>query len=120
MFAIFLEPINMWTQRFLLCLALIACTLQALALDRPFPPIAKRGTMTPASYPSIIIDGKVRNLSPGAQIRNQDNLIETPMSLRGTGFAVLYTENPQGDIDRIWMLTGEETKRYPTRNDLRD
>lgn len=110
----------MWTQRFLLCLALIAAALPVLALDRPFPPIAKRGTMTPAPHPSIIINGKVRNLSPGALIRNQDNLIETPMSLRGTGFAVLYTEDTRGDIDRVWMLTGEEAKRYTTRNDMRD
>ncbi len=110
----------MWTRRFLLYFALIACTLPALAFDRPFPPIAKRGTMSPAIYPAIVIDGRTRALSPGAQIRNQDNLIETPMSLRGEGFAVLYTENAQGEIDRVWMLTGEEASRYPGRNDLRD
>lgn len=110
----------MWKQGFLIGLFYAMTALPALAFDRPFPPIAKRGTMSPAIYPAIVIDGRLRNLSPGAQIRSQDNLIETPMSLRGENFAVLFTENGQGDIDRIWILTGEEAVRFPLRNNRAD
>ena len=110
----------MWIQRFLIGLFCATTALAALAFDRPFPPIAKRGTMSPAAYPAIVIDGLSRHLSPGALIRNQDNLIEPATSLRGGGYAVLYTENEHGDIDRVWLLTGEETTRYPLSGNNRN
>ena len=31
-----------------------------------------------------------------------------PVTLRGREFTVNYTENPQGDIDRVWILTPAE------------
>lgn len=94
----------MQTKHFLatFLLATLACT--AAAYERPFPTNAKRGTMTPAIYPAIIIDGKERVLSPGAQIFNADNLIEMPASLRDSDVAVNFTENSQGQIHRIWIL----------------
>ena len=66
----------MWIRR-LLILALLATTaLSAAAFERTFPASAKRGKMTPANFPAIVIDGKQRALSPAARIFNQDNLIE--------------------------------------------
>jgi hypothetical protein len=85
--------------------------LPALAFERPFPPNAKRGAMTPAAWPTVVIDGKNRQLSPGARIWNRDNLIEMPAALRGSGLAVNYTETGQGDIDQVWILTTEEASR---------
>jgi hypothetical protein len=101
----------MWTRRFLIGLLSAATMLTAYAFDRPFPPASKRGTMSPAIYPAIVIDGKMRNLSAGARIWNQDNLIEQPASLRGNGLVVNYTENADGDIDRVWILSNEEASR---------
>ena len=88
-------------------------TLQALAFERPFPDTAKRGAMTPAPYPAIVIDGKNRALSSGARIWNQENLIELPAALRGQNLPVNYTENEQGDIDRVWILNRDEASRPP-------
>lgn len=105
----------MWSRHFLVFLLSAGVTLAAAAFDRPFPPNAKRGTMTPASYPSIVIDGKARSLSAGARIWNQDNLIEMPASLRGSGLAVNYTEDGEGDIDRVWILTRDEASRPPAK-----
>lgn len=90
-------------------------TLPALAFERPFPQGIKRGKMAPAAYPSIVIDGKTRSLSAGARIWNQDNRIELPASLRGSDLTVNYTENDQGDIDRVWILTKEEASRPPAK-----
>lgn len=98
----------MWIRRVLLCAALAASALPAIAFDRPFAPTARRGTMSPAPYPEIIIDGKMRRLSAGARIWNEDNLLEQPASLRGDGRVVNYTETAEGDIDRIWILDAEE------------
>ena len=92
----------------LISCALALATLSAHAFERPFPPKTKRGVMTPAIYPAVIINDKTRTLSAGARIWNQDNTIEMPASLRGSRFIVHYTEDPGGDIDRIWILTTDE------------
>ncbi len=101
----------MWTRRLLVCLALLIAALPALAFDRPFPSNTKRGQMTPGLHPTIFINGKARTLSAGAQIRNENNLIEQPASLRGEGFIVNYTETPDGNIDRVWILTRDEARQ---------
>jgi hypothetical protein len=101
----------MWSRGFLAIFLAAVSTFPAFAFDRTFPPGAKRGTMSPAPYPAVVIDGKTRTFSMAARIWNQDNLIEVPASLRGNDFAVNYTENEQGDIDRIWILRQEEASR---------
>lgn len=82
-------------------------------MPREFPPDTKRGKMTPAYYPEIYIDGKLRRLSPSSRIFNKDNLIEMPAALRGSEIAVNYTEDRDGNIDRIWILTREEARHRP-------
>jgi hypothetical protein len=78
---------------------------------RPFPPTAKRGKMTPGYAPDIIIDGKLRQLSPAARIVSDDNMTVTPGSLRDKDILVNYTEDMNGYIDRIWILTREEARQ---------
>jgi hypothetical protein len=80
----------------------------ALAFERPFPPAALRGKMTPGYAPDVTIDGKPRQLSPSSRIFNQDNMIEMPAALRGSNIVVNYTVDGAGDIDRIWILTADE------------
>jgi hypothetical protein len=102
----------MWKRRSLALLLILP--LLALADSRPFPPNAKRGKMTPAWHPSIVIDGKTRTLSPAARIFNQDNMIEMPASLRGENFVVNYQEDSDGQILNVWILTKEEaSQRLP-------
>lgn len=95
--------------------ALALATLSAHAFDRPFPPEAKRGVMTPDVYPAIIINDKPRTLSAGARIWNRDNRIEMPAALRGNEFIVHYTENRDGEIDRVWILTADEIALPPPK-----
>ncbi|MGV3655978.1 MAG: hypothetical protein ACO1N5_17390 [Noviherbaspirillum sp.] len=96
--------------RFLACAALAVAILPAHALDRLFPPNAKRGTLSTMDYPTITMDGKTRQLSAGAWIRNTNNTVDMPASLRGREFVVNYTENPLGQIDRVWILTPAEAQ----------
>lgn len=105
----------MWSRSFLMLLLSGLLALPALALERPFPQNTKRGTMTPAPYPAIVIDGATRHLAPGARIWNQDNLIEMPAALRGSDLTVNYTEDGRGDIDRVWILTQDEAARPPAK-----
>lgn len=81
------------------------------AAGRDIPAEAKRGTLTPGWFPDILLDGKPRRLAPAARIFNQDNLIEVPAALRGRDLAVCYTENADGDVDRVWLLTPEEARQ---------
>ena len=101
----------MWSRHFLILFFMATVLVPGWAFDRPFPQDTKRGTMTPALCPAIVIDGTARTLSPGARIWNQDNLSQTPASLRGSDFTVNYTENTQGEIERVWILTQEEANQ---------
>ena len=102
---------EMWRRPLLTISLSVMLALPAMAFDRPFPAPTKRGHMSPGAHPEIAIDGKLRRLSPGARIWNQNNLIEMPAALRGTNIVVNYTEDAQGEIDRVWILTPEEANQ---------
>ena len=97
--------------RFLCLLMLASAAVSAWSFERPFAPTAKRGQLSMEEYPSISIDGKERRLSAGAWIRNERNTIDMPVSLRGRRYVVNYTENAQGELDRVWILSPEEAQR---------
>lgn len=95
--------------RILPCLFLgLALAGPALALDRLFPPQTKRGEMSGVDYPAVKIDGAERRLSAGAWIKNENNTIDMPVTLRGRQFIVNYTETQQGEINRVWILSPAE------------
>lgn len=99
----------------LISCALALGTLSAHAFERPFPPGAKRGEMTPAISPAIIINDKTRMLTAGARIWNQNNTIDMPAALRGSKLPVNYTEVESGEIDRVWILTEDEARKAPPK-----
>ncbi|WP_342116606.1 hypothetical protein [Pseudoduganella sp. OTU4001] len=99
-------------RHFLMALAAcVALPAMAQAEPRPFPATAKRGKMTPAYAPDIYIDGKLRQLSPAARIVSDENMTVTPGSLREKDVIVNYTEDMNGLIDRVWILTREEARQ---------
>lgn len=105
-------------RHFLLALAtaLALPTLPALAAEpRPFPPNAKRGKISFGYAPDIAIDGKLRQLSPAARIFSQENLTVVPGSLAEQTFIVNYTEDMDGNVNLVWILTPEEA-RLPAAN----
>ena len=105
-------------RHFLLALA-AAITLPALpalaAEPRPFPPNAKRGKMVFGYAPDIAVDGKPRQLSPAARIFSDENLTVVPSTLADAPFIVNYTEDLNGNINLVWILTPEEA-RLPAAN----
>jgi hypothetical protein len=106
---------EMWRRPLLFSFLSLLVLASAHAMERPFPAAAKRGSMTPAPYPEIVIEGRQRLLAPGARIWNEDNLIQQPASLAGSGLTVNYTEDADGAIDRVWILSPEEANRPPTK-----
>jgi hypothetical protein len=102
---------HMRAPRFLIGLILSTAVVSAFAFERPFPATAKRGTMSPAPHPTIIMDGATRRLTAGGRIWNTDNLIQMPATLRNGEYVVNYTETLQGEIDRIWILNPQEAEK---------
>lgn len=99
--------------RIILCLMLTALALPSLAFERPFPVSAKSGALRIVDYPLVALDGKQRNLSGGARIWSADNLTVVPNALGNATYAVRYTEDIEGAIDRVWVLTDEEIAALP-------
>lgn len=105
---------------FSLLMSMVSYAADRPAVNRPMPGNAKMGEISSSANRTIEIDGKVRQLTAGAQIRNQQNTLIQPQTLvsvlngplADVDVPILYTENNQGQIHRIWILTSEETQNY--------
>ena len=89
---------------------LLICALflqAAVAQVRQIPDSARRGHIVHVQGTVIEMDGERMQLSAGAQIRSNDNLIVLPMSLPA-GALVKYTLDGTGQIHRVWILTPQE------------
>jgi hypothetical protein len=99
---------------------LMSTAVFADAVERPIPADAKTGVLTATRHRQVMIDEKVRKLAAGAQIRNHRNLLIQPQTLvaqlarlsEDNEVPILYTENKQGQIHRIWILTRDEMDKY--------
>jgi|SRR5262245_24806460 len=95
-------------------LALLAAVLAAPALAQlqlrtpPIPAEAQRGVIRHLKEMAVAIDNRPVQLAPGAQIRNQQNLIIVPLSIPANGAAADYLLNGDGELLRAWLLTPQE------------
>ncbi|GAC1547859.1 MAG: hypothetical protein NVS3B11_06310 [Collimonas sp.] len=106
----------MWTTtirpiRLFIIFLLATLAFSAMAVERDFPASTLRGKLTITSYPIVTVNGKALRLSPGSRIWNTQQLTQIPNSLGADTYLVNYTLNAQGDIDRVWILTPEETSQ---------
>jgi hypothetical protein len=93
-----------------LCVVLFACAAcagTALAQLRTIPADAKRGEMRSKGNMDVEISGKAMQLSPGAQIRDANNMIVLPTAIP-SGAKVKYQLDPQNFVHRVWILTPQE------------
>jgi hypothetical protein len=82
-------------------------------VQRNFPQNALRGTIAIGEAPAIMLNGEPARLAPGARIRNQANLLETPSALLGQKFAAHYTVDLGGLVNQAWVLRGDELAKRP-------
>lgn len=75
---------------------------------RTFPVGTLRGKFMVVDGNDIQLDGNPARLSPGARIRNQQNLVQTTGSLVGLLFLVNYTVDAAQLVKDVWILTPEE------------
>ena len=98
--------------RFARCLALVAALLAAPALAQvrvpPIPAEAQRGVIRHVKEMVVAVDDRPVQLAPGAQIRDQQNLIIVPMAIPQGGAQANYLLNADGQLFRAWLLTPQE------------
>jgi hypothetical protein len=94
-------------------LVLMLVALSAAALNRSFPLEAKRGLVSFAVYPKMIINDTERKPAAGLRIWNTNNMIQFRSTLRTDKVIINYTEDYLKQIDRIWILTPAEAAKPP-------
>jgi hypothetical protein len=101
--------------RFAAYLALLSALLAAPALAQfrtpPIPAESTRGVIRHLNGMTVAVDQRPARLAPGAQIRNQANLIIVPTAIPPNGAWADYTLNADGEIFRAWLLTPDELAR---------
>ena len=78
----------------------------------PIPDAAKAAVIKHVEGMNITLDGQAQSLSPGAQIRDQANLIIVPMQIP-PGVQVRYLLDNAGLVSRVWILTDDEKAALP-------
>jgi hypothetical protein len=85
---------------------------------RQFPAAALRGEMVVQAPPVISMDGKPDRLSPGARIRDANNMLVLSGALVEQPVLVNYLRENTGQVHQVWILNSEEIrlKRPNTRS----
>jgi hypothetical protein len=60
--------------------------------------------------PEVLIDGKQARLSPGARIKNINNMLVLSASLAGISVPVVYLLDAQGMVHEVWLLSAQEVQ----------
>lgn len=74
---------------------------------RTIPGEAKMGEMAPPWQGRVTIGGATLSLAPGAQIRNESNMIVMPTAIQQP-VVVRYQTDTLGLVSRVWILTPTE------------
>jgi hypothetical protein len=89
----------------------VAHAVLAQGIVRETPKDVRPARMSVTLPPDITLDGKADRLSPGARIRNVQNLVVMSGSLAGTTVPVVYRRDSAGLVHEVWMLTDDEYVR---------
>jgi hypothetical protein len=94
----------------------LAAALPAAAQMNPnrnFPASALRGEIAVQQPPALLLNGRPSRLAPGARIRAMDNMFVLQGALAGQRLEVHYTQDLNGDLLDVWILTPAERARQP-------
>ena len=104
-----------------LAATLVAAALPAAAqMQRAFPQDALRGEVAVGSPPEIAVNGHAARLSPGARIRDQNNMLAMSAALSGKRFTAHYTIDTNGNVRDVWILRPDEIAREPWPETLKE
>lgn len=95
----------------LLCLAFAAGAAFAQGIQRSAPKDVVLAHMSVTLPPDIALDGKPDRLSPGARIRDLNNMLVLSGSLAGRSIPVVYRRDAAGLVHEVWQLTDAEYEK---------
>jgi hypothetical protein len=85
----------------------------AAQVQRVFPQNALRGAIVIGEAPEITLNGNAGRLSPGARIRDMNNMTLVPSAVIGGRYLVNYTIDLSGLVKDVWILRPEEAAVRP-------
>ncbi|HEY8068954.1 MAG TPA: hypothetical protein VIF38_08670 [Burkholderiales bacterium] len=93
----------------------LAPSFPAQAQFRTITPEAKRGVMSHVQVMTVLLDGTQVQLAPGAQIRDDRNMLIIPTAMP-PGVLVKYLLDGQGQVTRVWILSPQEAAQPDPKN----
>ena len=103
---------NRWIASALLGFSLAAGAAFAQGIVREAPKDVKPGLMAVSATPPIIsMDGKPDRLSPGARIRDLNNMLVLTGGLANQTVHTVYRRDPSGLVHEVWLLTADEYRK---------
>ena len=78
---------------------------------RQFPKAALRGELVVVAAPNITLDGKADRLSPGARIRDANNMLVLSGALVNQTLVVNSLRESAGNVHEVWILSSEEIRQ---------
>ncbi|MGV3570930.1 MAG: hypothetical protein ACO1PB_10050 [Ramlibacter sp.] len=100
---------NRWINTALLGLSVAASTAFAQGIVREAPRDVKPAMMAVSATPPIIaMNGEEARLSPGARIRDTNNMLVLSGALAGKTVPTVYKRDSMGLVHEVWLLSPEE------------
>jgi hypothetical protein len=105
---------NRWIRSALAGLSLATAALAAPAqgIVREAPKDVKPGVMAVSATPPIIsMDGSADRLSPGARVRDLNNMLVLSGALANKTLYTVYRRDSSGLVHEVWLLTEAEYEK---------
>ncbi|GAB3771495.1 hypothetical protein GCM10028796_40380 [Ramlibacter monticola] len=98
-----------WTRTALLGLSLAAAAVCAQTVVREAPKDVKPAIIAVSATPPVItVDGKEDRLSPGARLRDRNNMLVLSGALAGQTLYTVYRRDGAGLVHEVWLLDEKE------------
>lgn len=104
---------NRWTRTLALagaCLATAAAFAQGIVRDAP-KDVKPAIIAVSATPPIISVNGEAARLSPGARIRDTNNMLVLSGALAGKSLYTVYKKDGAGLVHEVWLLTPAEYQK---------
>jgi hypothetical protein len=100
-----------------LALVLLSSVALAQVLTREAPKDVKPAVIGVSATPPVItVNGQPDRLSPGARIRDLNNMLVLSGSLAGKNLYTVYRRDSAGLVHEVWLLTAEEYQKLGGAN----
>lgn len=100
---------KLWAAAAFACMSTLA---QAQGVIREAPKDVRPAVMAVSATPPVItLEGKPDRLSPGARIRDTNNMLVLSASLAGKSVYTVYRRDSAGLVHEVWLLTAAEYEK---------